>query len=76
MKTFDIVNILQDIKATKIQVVNNAKAVGKIINLDGEYKKTKDDEINLDQEDGVNAAQNFSSLLGAGMKSLLDKKKV
>jgi hypothetical protein len=56
--------------------VNNAKAVGKIINLDGEYKKTKDDEINLDQEDGVNAAQNFSSLLGAGMKSLLDKKKV
>tara|TARA_B110000285_G_C14741434_1_gene430962 strand:+ start:213 stop:383 length:171 start_codon:yes stop_codon:yes gene_type:complete len=56
--------------------VNNAKAVGKVINLDGEYKKTKDDEINLDQEDGVNVAQNFSSLLGAGVKSLLDKKKV
>lgn len=55
MKTFDIINILQDIKATKVQVKENALAVGKTTCLDGDYHKTKEDEINIDHDhDGDN----------------------
>ena len=60
MKTFDIVNILQDIKATKTQVEDNAKSVGKTINLSGDYKKTKDDEINIDHDRDIEDSMKMS----------------
>ena len=66
MKTFDIVNILQDIKATKTQVVDNAKSVGKTINLGGDYKKTKEDEINIDHDRDIDDSMDMlRGLLGS-----------
>ena len=66
MKTFDIVNILQDIKATKTQVVDNAKSVGKTINLGRDYKKTKEDEINIDHDRDIDDSMDMlRGLLGS-----------